>query len=138
MKNYNYVLPLLAAGLLAIVPVKAADVKHSTPAAAARHDAVLAPTRGAPAYKFVDADAGPAMPSAASQVAGMHAAQTLSQVQSQSFAGGSVAAAHASPGKSGLANTQAAAERISEPASELLLLVALSALAIAVRRQSPT
>lgn len=36
-----------------------------------------------------------------------------------------------------LANKSAAAERVSEPATEILMMMALGALAIAVRRQAP-
>ena len=142
MKNYKFVLSVVLAGAAA-TGAQAANIKE--PAAAPTSPIAMKDAGpvtggvGAP-YHFVDPElgtaghatvSGPGMMPSAGMAGGMEKASA------QSFAGG-VVAAHASPAKSGLASTQAAANRISEPATELLLLVALSALAIAVRRQSKT
>jgi hypothetical protein len=139
MKNYKSVLAVLSAGLFMGSIAQAAHVKEHAAfvAAAPLHDAGHIAARPGQAHKFVDSDPVSAARTAAGPVPA-HAAGALSQAAAQSFAGSPVAAAQGGPARVDLANTQAAAERISEPASELLLLIALSALAIAVRRQSPT
>lgn len=140
MKNYKSVLPVLWAGLFAGSIAQAAHVKEHTASVAAvqAQEAALVSPRPGQGYKFVDVDpAVPAKTPAAGPIP-QHAAGAISQTAAQNFAGAPMASAHASPAKGGLSSTQAAAERIAEPASELLLLIALSALAIAVRRQSPT
>lgn len=143
MKNYKFVLCGVLAGAAAF-GVQAANIKEQAAAPAspiAMKDASqVTGGIGAP-YQFVDPDLAPPAPVLVSGPGFMPAAAmtgNMERAPAQSFAGGAVAAAHTSPGKSGLASTQAAASKISEPATELLLLVALSALAIAVRRQSKT
>lgn len=149
MKNYKFVLGLAVAGLVA-APVQAADstqptaARASTPAVtAAARDAAIATLSPRPAYQFDSRPAGQAQPvaigtSGLTDVPLERLAASLDKPSAQSFAGSTVAAAHASPAKSGLANTQAAPSSVAEPASELLLLLGLSALAIMIRRQSPT
>ena len=143
MKNYKFVFVVILTGALC-TGVQAANIKEqikeqaSTPPGTT----VLNGAPPAPAFHFVDPETGPSLGSVGStrpaELSLARAASTLDKAPAQSFAGGTVAAAHASPGKTGLTSTQSAASKISEPATEVLLLVALSALAIAVRRQSPT
>lgn len=150
MKNYQKIFAIVIAGLVA-GSVQAGDIKAqvnapaSAPAAtaAAKQAQVMMARQSAP-QQFVDADL---VPTARKMVNGAIGATDLpierltgsiDKAPAQSFAGSSVTAAHAGPSKVGLNDTQTVANRIAEPASELLLLVALSALAIAIRRQSPT
>lgn len=145
MKNYHFVFAVVLSSLT-LSGVQAGNIKDpaSTPAAtvAAKHAAATSQSPGA-AYQFVDADLAPTarkIVNAATGATGLPIERltgAMDKAPAQSFAGGTVAAAHAGPSKTGLGNTQEVASRIAEPASELLLLVALSALAIAIRRQSP-
>jgi hypothetical protein len=145
MKNYKFVFGAILTGAL-ITGAQAANLNQqaTTPSSpvSVKDGGLPAARTGAP-YQFVDPGAAqPARTTAADgsilrELPADRLTASLAQAPAQSFAGGKVAAAHASPAKSGLTSTQSAASRVSEPASELLLLVALSALAIAVRRQSP-
>ncbi|QYF93152.1 hypothetical protein KY495_21065 [Massilia sp. PAMC28688] len=145
MKNYKFVFGAILTGAL-FAGAQAANLKEQaqTPPSGLVQDGGLpAGHTGAP-YQFVDPELAQsavtmaADPSIMRELPPDRLTASLAQAPAQSFAGGAVAAAHASPAKSGLNSTQSAASRVAEPASELLLLVALSALAIAVRRQSPT
>lgn len=145
MKNYKFVFGAILTGAL-ISGAHAANLKEQAnspaPTGLVNNGGLPAAHTGAP-YQFVDPALAPPASAMAADANIMRElppdrlAASLAQAPAQSFAGGTVAAAHASPAKSGLTSTQSAASRVAEPASELLLLVALSALAIAVRRQSP-
>ncbi len=145
MKNYKFVFGAIFTSVL-ISGAQAANIKEmatTPPSPLAMKDAASVTARTGAPYHFVDAELAPVhTPAASSPLPGeitvARVAGALDKAPAQSFAGGPVAAAHASPAKSGLTSTQAAASNISEPATELLLLLALSALAIVVRRQSPT
>lgn len=143
MKNFKFDCGVVLMGaLLSVAQAANGDNQAGMPTArnATYQAGVAGISPGAP-YYFSDSELSTPAHVFSTSTAGMdklpmaQVAASLSNIPPPPFAGMATAV---NPAGSGLTSTQAVANKISEPATELLLLLALSALAIAVRRQSPT
>jgi hypothetical protein len=127
MKNHLYVLGLVLTSAL-VHPVQAASIMPH--AAAGKH--------ADPASEAVKLPLHNAAPSVATKLPQDNFMSYLNLSHAFHYLDGGSETVQGLKAQTKLAQPAPAAESVSEPASEVLLLAGLSALAIAIRRQSPS